>query len=157
LREIIIAAVALGALVGISSLVSYSSANERVIRSAISLIVLFTVASPVVSAAGRLVDLYESGAFEVGDVEITGGAYDEVSERAFCEGVAKYVWQVSGIDREQVRVLVYGYDAQEVKCENIKIILGEGGALVDHRRLRERVLSEIMNGKGECTVEISVY
>lgn len=157
MREIIIAAVALGALVGLSSLVSYSSANERVIRSAISLIVLFTVASPVVSAAGRLVDLYESGAFEVGDVEISDGVYDEVSERAFCEGVAKYVWQVSGIDREQVRVLVYGYDAQKVSCENIKIILGEGGALVDHRRLRERVLSEIMNGKGECTVEISVY
>ena len=142
-RELLITAIGLSSLVGLCRLTVYRS-ESRGSKIAISMILLFTVASPLVSAFGAVFDLCEGG-FDLvsgSDISELPDLYKDTSEAAFREGVATYVSQKCGIDELGVRVVTEGYDQYSLSCESIRIcLIGSGVALVDVRGLREAVKS----------------
>ena len=155
-RELLITAIGLSSLVGLCRLTVYRS-ESRGSKIAISMILLFTVASPLVSAVGAVFDLCEGG-FDLmsgSDISPSKDIYKDTSEAAFREGVASYISQKCGIDEGCITVITEGYDQYSLSCEEIRICLsGSGAVFVDVRGLREAVKSEIMKEKGECVIEI---
>jgi hypothetical protein len=78
---------------------------------------------------------------------------DYIIEDAFAEGIARAVAEKYSLDRENIRVRLYGFDKTEMRAEKIMIILSGRAALADYKAV-EKYIEEME--VGECNVEIEI-
>lgn len=144
--------VAVSALIGVSSYVSYDQRWNRTLRFTSSLVLLCAVIAPFISflrdAEFSLSEIEKETEIRIEDSELSEGA-----EKAFCDGVRRYICESFSLSEGEVEVKSYGFDLVTVKAEKIKVILYGSAVFSDSRAIAERVESA---GLGECEVNIGV-
>ena len=146
--------IAMSALVGVSSYVSYGENRDKYLKAASSLILIYIIISPTVTLVREAAEFKDySGSVSEYIGSIDESEFAESAEAAFCEGIEKYVCEKFSLSEDEVYVRAFGFDCKNMKAEKIKIILSGSAALSDNRAIAEEVRN---NGLGECEVELSV-
>ena len=83
------------------------------------------------------------------------GMTDSAIEDAFEDGIAQYVSDRWGVDRECIVVNVDGFDMESLSAQRIYVTLGGMGALVDYKRIEEALIEKFTRG-GECEVSLKI-
>ncbi len=150
MTEYAITVFAICAIVGVLSLISYGSGKAESLS--LSIITLFVIASPIVSAAGSFdIDGWLSSIGSP-DYEVDS-EYGAVLEESFAEGIALAVADKFSLNKEDIRVRVWGFDPENMRADNIKIILSGRAALADYKAVESYIDRLEM---GECSVEIEI-
>jgi len=152
LSEYLIVLVMIAALAAFAELISYSSGEDRGHKFAVSVILLYSVISPIVPLIESLEEIDISGIKEESG-ELSGGAYLEVSEDAFREGILRLLFEKWGLEREKTVVSVFGFDFEKMKAERIVITLLGRGAGVDFHEIEKYIEAANL---GECEVRYSI-
>lgn len=144
------------AIVALGGFIAYSEDGgvSRTLRSALSLLLLYTVAAPVVTLVVDLGDVsidyiidYDSPP-DVDDPE-----YYRVAEEAFCDGICRLVCDEYLLNGADVTVRAFDFDFKSMSARKIKIILKGSAAYADARGITATVTDA---GLGECEVEIDL-
>lgn len=141
---------------GIISYLSYPGSSERALKIASSVLIIYTVALPILSLAGDFAGGNFSG--EISDI-VEGGidagdeTYIEVTENAFRAGIKEMLNSKYGIKKEDITVYVFDFDFENMRAGKIKIILTKNAAFADWRGI-EQYINE--SGLGKCEVEIEL-
>lgn len=139
-------------LAAFAELISYSAGEDRGHKLAVSVVLLYSLIAPLVPLVKNVGDFDFSEI--MGDGEITsGGAYLEVSEEAFQEGILRSVTEKWGLDKDKTVVTVTGFDFENMRAELIKITLLSKGYTVDFREIEAYIEK---NGLGECEVGYAI-
>lgn len=92
-----------------------------------------------------------------GKIEIPDGigqeGIDSVIEEAFADGICSAVEEKFSLDRENIRVRLYGFDKDSLTADRIRVILSGGAALADYKAV-EKYIDGL--GVGDCEVEIEL-
>lgn len=155
MREYVVSIVACAVLVAIGGLICHGGATSSAATSAMSLVLLYTVIVPLITA------LPEVGGFDIRsyladfkvDISEEDSSYYETVENSFADGIEKMVCEEFSLSDEEVRVKVFGFDVQKLNAEKIKIILSGGAASADYRSIAAEVEEA---GLGECEVELEL-
>ncbi len=144
--------VLVSSLVAFFELFSYSGGEEKGEKLAISVIMIYLIISPLLPIVEGLSD------FDISEITgeggaLTGGAYIEVGEDAFREGIAKLLLERWGLEKNTTVVTVVGFDFNKMKAERIIVKLLSKGITVDFREI-EAYIEEA--GLGECEVEYAI-
>ena len=83
------------------------------------------------------------------------GMTDGAIELAFEDGIAEYVSDRWGVDRDFIIVNVDGFDMESLSAQRIYVTLGGMGALVDYKRIEEALIEKFTRG-GECEVSLKI-
>lgn len=153
LSEYFLTVVGVSALVAVFELFSYSGGEDAGERLAVSAIMICLIAAPVIPLAESLHELDFSEIFEGGGEAFEDGAYIEVGEEAFKEGVAKLLKEKWGLDGDESVVTVVGFDFDTMSAERIIITLLSKGASVDFHEI-EAYIEEA--GLGMCEVKYAI-
>ena len=144
--------VAISALVGICSFLSYSETTDRGLKIAVSVILVYTVILPAVTLVREAVefdfDYYQS---EIPEVSFEDTEFSKTAEQSFADGIKKMIAENFSLSSDEVKVFVFGFDGKRMKAEKIKIILTGTAIVADARRIAYAVS---LAGLGECEVEI---
>ena len=140
------------AFVGLISYVSYPGASEKAIRVVSAVLLIYTVAFPVVSFAARLSEGDFFGdisdiTFE--DTDLGDETYIEVAEGAFADGIREMIFSKYGIEKENIGVYVFDLDFENMRAGKIKVILKGKSALSDWREIEQYING---SGLGKCEV-----
>ena len=149
--EYLISVVVMSATLGFISYASYPSGSERAVKFATSVLLLYTVLTPIVAIVGELDNNgFESVLGDTGTVKPEeDGAYLEVAEESFKEGIRKLLFTKYGIKEDDVKVRVYGFDFKTMSAEKIKVILSGNEVFADWRGISAYISG---SGLGECEV-----
>lgn len=150
--EYILSVVLIAALAAFAELVSYSSGKDAGHKLAVSVIILYCIISPIVPLVKSIAD-FDVFDFTVNEDDLVGGAYLEVSEDAFREGILKSITEKWNLREDMTVVSVIGFDFQKMRAEKIIITLLSGGIAVDFREI-EKYIEEA--GLGVCEVKYAV-
>ncbi len=144
--------VAISAIIGICSYVSYGEGRDPFIKCALALILMYVLSVPTINLIREIGEMdFYNGVFDSGEIDVGDTAFGESAERAFSEGIRKFISEEFSVSQSEVRVIVYGFDAENMRAQKIKVILSSSAALADSRLICQKV-SE--SGLGECEVEI---
>ena len=136
---------AVTALVGSLSHPALSSS----VRTALATAALAIVVVPLFSS---LTDFSEvkipDSSPEVGDID----GYIEVSEGAFCEGIAMAVAEEFSLSFDEVRVECVDFDFTKMRADKIKISLSGEGVFADFRSIGIYVEDNFTDG-GRCYID----
>lgn len=88
------------------------------------------------------------------DIEYSD-ATDDAIEIAFEEGIALYIADKYGVNKDDVLVMADGFDIGGMKAERIYITLSSKAALLDYKKIEEKIAKEFTNG-GECEVSLKI-
>ena len=153
MNEYLSGLISISSMVGVCSFIFYGEREDKVLRVASSLIVVYVTVLPIVSLIGAL------------DVEGVGGAsldsflsHEETliggsAEEAFSVGVKRYVAERFSLSEDDISVRVTGFSYTSMRAEKIKIILSGKAVFADNRAIAEEISR---SGLGECEVEIDV-
>lgn len=139
-------------LVSFLELISYSGGKEKGERLAVSVILIYLVISP-------LVPLVESAKdFDISEIlkeeqTLSGGAYLDVGENAFRDGIGKLLFEKWGIEENESVISVIGFDFNSMRAERIIITLLSKGVFSDFHEIESYI--EKM-GLGKCEVRYAV-
>ncbi len=154
LGQYLVSVIIVSSLVAFSGYFSYGSSESRTVKTAMSIIVLYTVASPIVSAISELSDISLDSPVDTEDFgDVYDTEYAQTAESAFCEGVRAAIAERYGVDRGDVRVRVSGFDFEKMRAKRITVILSGSAALSDHRAVAQYITE---SGLGECEVKIEI-
>ena len=154
LGQYLVSVIIVSSLVAISTYFSYGSSEGRTVKTAMSIIVLYTVAAPIVSVIGEISDISLDLSVDTEDFGSVGDTeYAETAEAAFCEGVRAAIAERYNLNSNDVRVRVSGFDFEKMRAERITVIISGGAATSDHRAIAQYIAE---SGLGECEVELSV-
>lgn len=150
MTEYAITVFAICAITGALSLLTYGSGRAESLSLAI--ITLFIIVAPIVSAAEdfRAQDWLSS--LDTPDYEVDS-EYGGVLEDSFAEGIALAVADKFSLNKEDIRVRVSGFDARNIRADNIKVILSGRAAFADYKAVESYLDGLDM---GECSVEIEI-
>ncbi len=157
LYEYLISVTVISALLGLVSYLSYPGVSEKAVRFAVSVLLVYTSMTPVLSFVSRLSDGGELDFIEeIREQAEDGfsneqGEYLSVAEDAIKKGISKLIFTEYGVAEENIKIYLRGFNFEEMRADNIKIVLQAGGALADYRGIEELVNSL---GIGECEVNI---
>lgn len=144
--------VAISAIVGISSYVSYGEGRDPVVKCALALILVYVISVPTINLVREIGEMdFYNGVFDGAEIKVEDTAFGENAERAFADGICKFVSEEFSVPQSEVRVVVYGFDAKNMRAKKIKVILSSSAALADGRLICQKVTE---CGLGECEVEI---
>ena len=152
--EYVLGLVAISSIVGICSFISYGDAEDKYLKIASSLLIVYSIALPVVTLVKDAfrydfyVDLPDIVADSINDTQLSGDA-----EAAFCEGIKEYICADFSLSADEVSVKAFGFDVINMRAEKIKVILRGKALLADNRAIAEEIEA---GGLGECEVELSV-
>ena len=129
---------------------SYSSGNMS--RLAVAIITVYVIVAPAASAI-KNADFGEL--FEKIEVENTdyGEEYGKICKDALEKGICAAVSKEFSLDEGNVKALAYGFNAEKMSAESIKVILSGRAAMFDCR-LIEEYLNKLNIGR--CVVEIEI-
>ena len=123
----------------------------RAERRAIGIIVLSVILSPLYNIPSDFDpnSLLSDTRLPDGDNAQLGA----VIEQAFADGIACGVAEKFSLNVEDIRIRIYGFDYEALRCDRIRIILSGRAALADYKAIEKYV-----NGMdiGECDVEIEI-
>ena len=139
----------IAALAAFCELISYKCGEDKGHKLAISVILLYSIISPLVPLVESIPDFDISEIIEENEETLSEGAYLEVGEEAFREGVLSFICEKWGLAREQTVVTLIGFDFQNMRCERIIITLAGKGASVDFREIENYIKTK---GLGDCEV-----
>ena len=139
------------AVLGALGMITYRE-NSSVEKSAIAIILLYTVAAPIAQAVqnggdGIFPELY------IENVEPSDDGYVQVAKEAFEEGICRAVSDKYSISRENISVRAVDFDFSKMRAGTIKILLTGIAVIADTRGIEKYV-----NGFeiGECEVKIEI-
>lgn len=150
MTEYAITVFAICAVVGVLSLISYGSGRAESLSLAI--ITLFIIAAPVVRAVGSFDMEGWLSSFDSPDYEVDS-EYGEVLRESFAEGISLAVADKFSLNKEDIRVRLSGFDAQNMRADSIKIILSGRAVFADYKAVESYIDRLEM---GECSVEIEI-
>lgn len=153
LGDYILMALLLSAALGVVGAISHPVLFDES-RSAIGVLCLFALASPLVAFIPSLVDLPALLPGGDSSVSVSGG-YAEVSEEAFSRGISEYISDEFSLAPELVNARTEGFDFTEMRAERVTVSLSGEAALADARGIRLTVLELFVKEGGECEVVIS--
>ena len=142
------------ALVGVCSYISYGERQDKCLKAASSLILVYVLISPVITLMKNAADyqIYDDSITDsIGSIE--DSAIAEKGEEAFSKGIKKYVCESFSLSEDEIEVNVVDFDFSNMRARKIKIILYGKAIFSDSRRIAEEITK---NGLGECEVELSV-
>jgi hypothetical protein len=124
----------------------------ELVRSALSVLVLFVALTPLFSLIGSL---GTGGIFDPPDFDASEYREDylEVTREAFCEGLRVHIAERYGISEDEVTVLAEGFSFKEMRAEKIRVILVGKAAFKDGKGIAKYVEGL---GYGRCEVEIGI-
>ncbi len=152
MKEYLFGIIAVGVISAVSLSVSHESMRGAT-RTALGVIMLLAVASPVAAVVGNITS-EDVRLPEIGDISAEGG-YEAVSREAFLEGIALAVSEEFGIDSESVAVDCHGFDFDTMRAEWVYVNLGREIG-VDFRAVEEYVSTNFTEGGG-CRVEFVLW
>ena len=135
---------------GALRLLSYG--NSSVEMFAIGVITLSVILSPL---SGAISDFDAEGWLESlgGEGTEVDAEYTAAIEEAFAEGIRSAVAEEFSLDRENIRVKLFGFNAAEMRAEKITVNLS-GAAVIAEYRAMEKYLNRL--DIGECNVSIEI-
>ena len=146
--------IAISILVGVCSYISYGEKQDKCLKAAASLIILYAISSPVVTL------ISDAEKYQIYDADIQDSIRDmeeteffQSAQEAFCEGIEKYVCEKFSLSGDEVKVVVFDFDVENMRAKNIRIILSGKAAIADNRAIAALVSD---SGLGECEVMIGV-
>lgn len=148
----LISIVVMTAFVGLISYISYPGVSEKAIRVVSAVLLIYTVALPIVSFSGRLSDGDFLGGISdsfPGDAELGEETYIEVAKAAFADGICEMIYSKYGIKKENIKVYVFDLDFERMVAGKIKIVLTGKSALSDWRGIEQYING---SGLGKCEV-----
>ena len=151
MAEYLVSVVVMSLTLGFITYASYSSSSTRAVKFAASVLLLYTVLTPMAALIGTLDESsFDSFFGDTGGTESEEqGAYLEVAEESFKDGICKLLFTKYGIEAGNVDVVVYGFDFKSMSAEKVKIILSGSDIFADWRGIGAYI-SEC--GLGECEV-----
>ena len=120
---------------------------RRIITSALCLILMTCLLSPITALVGDLGSL-EPPDF---DQEQEGGAYIDTARSAFEEGVRSYLSSEFSVDAECIEVEAIGFDFSAMTAERLIVTLKGRGTLLDTKKIKNRLEAENL---GEVEVKL---
>lgn len=144
--------IAISALVGISSYLSYGERQDKALRAA-SLLILVCVAVSVPVAFIKENPNFDFSDISISDLVIEDTQLGKDAREAFCDGVAEFVSSEFSIPKEEIEVVAFDFDLGAMRAERIKVILSGRAVLADNRAVAAAVKDA---GLGECEVELNV-
>lgn len=152
--EYIAGVVAVSVMLGAVGSLSYPGASDKIVKSAVAVLLLYCVAVPGVKLVEGLSEVGFSGIDTPSfDVELSGGAYENVGKEAFLLGTKKLIMEKYNISAEEISVSAEGFDFQNMRADKIKILLSGGAVAKDYFAI-EQYVRDI--GLGECEVNIRI-
>ncbi len=138
-------------IAGVLERISFGGKKD-ISKIALSIITLYVILAPVVSAVGNID--FDDYIFddEIYDENIDGG-YSEVAEKSFARGIERAVEDKFYLDRGTVRVSVEGFSFEEMRAQTIKVTLLKGALWADYQAVEGYVNSMEI---GECEVDIEI-
>ena len=122
------------------------------VRALLGLLLLVAVVSPLPSVWEELtVGIGEL--FDAESRELDEGAFYQVTEEAFCQGVGLAIADKFGAEGESVSVSCHGFDPTEMRAEQITVRLTDGAVFLDLGEIKYYVME---NFSGRCTVEVVI-
>ena len=143
----IFACIALAFISAILYHVSHTALRESA-RLAMGVLLLSFAVAPIGALLPPAFDL------EIPKVNFEGGAYIEVTEEAFCRGIAEALSDEYSVGSDCFIVVCQGFELEKMTAECVSVTLTGRAALLDYRAVREFVLSAV-NIK-ECEVEVEI-
>ena len=149
-----VSVVIVSSLVALSVHFSYGSSENRTVKAAMSIIVLYTVAAPIVSTVGELSGISSDLTLDTEDIGSIGNTeYAKTAEEAFCDGICAAIAERYDLAREEIRARARGFNFEKMRAERITVILSGGAALSDYRSIAEYITG---SGLGECEVKLEI-
>ena len=146
--------ISIGAVAALSTFAFWGDAGDKTFRSILSLVVIYTAASPTLALVGEICKSdFEIGSYVEENIDITETEIYSAGEKAFREGVREYVSLQFDIEKENITVQVKNFDLEKMKAEKINIILSGKAIVKDAAAIESSVFNA---GLGECEVDISV-
>ena len=149
LSEYFVNVVLISALAAFAELISYGGGEERGHKIAVSVILLYSLISPLVPLAESLGN-FDMEELVGGAEELSGGAYLEVGEEAFREGILRSITEKWDLEKEKTVVSIIGFDFESMTCERVIVKLLSRGVLVDFHEIEAYIEAA---GIGECEVK----
>lgn len=141
--------VAISALVGVCSYISYGDKRDKTVKFAVSAILICTLINPLITMIGEIdISLSDTGCDT--EINIDDSAVYDGAKKAFCDGIEQYICDSFSLSRGEVEVILFEFDPFAMKAEKIKVVLHGAAVFADNRAIAELISSE---GLGECEVE----
>ena len=156
--EYLVSVIAVSASLGFITYLSYPGASERAVKFAVSVLLIYTVATPILSF---VLDFSEGGALEFieeikekTDEELsTNNEYLKVTEEALKDGISKLIFTEYGVSEENIEVYIFNFDFEKMRAGKINVVLSGKGALADTRGMEE-YLNKLNIGKCEVKIRL---
>jgi hypothetical protein len=135
---------------GVCGMLAYGQGRGE--KLAVGIIILWVIISPVSEAFSQFNPNDWLDSVEIpdyGDNSQLGG----VIEDAFADGIVSAVAEKFSLDRENIRVRLYGFDQSKLCAEKINIFLLGKAAFADYKAV-EKYINEM--NIGVCHVEIEI-
>ena len=151
LAQYVVSVVAVSSLVALGGYICYGQKSASAAKTAMSIILLYTVCSPIGALLGGLEDAFDGDDFSIDDYVSLDGAYAETAAQAYAEGVKAYVASEYRLDKNEISVYIFDFDFESMRPKKIRIILSGSASTADFRAIENSVFNA---GLGECEVEI---
>ncbi|MBR5139983.1 MAG: hypothetical protein IKV16_02905 [Clostridia bacterium] len=144
--------VAISALVGVCSYISYGIEKSKTVKFAVSAILICTLVNPLAAMISEI-DISLSKSESDAEISFGDSAVYDGARNAFCDGVRRYICESFSLSESEVEIILFEFDPFTMKAEKIKVILYGTAAFADNRAIDDLITSA---GLGECEVEVSV-
>lgn len=153
LGEYIVMALSLSVALGLIGAAAHPQLSRET-EAAIGVLCLFALAAPVAAAIPSLLD---PPSIEESIPALTPeGGYIELGERAFTEGISRYVAEELSVGEDEIALEVSGFDFEAMRAERITLILSGSAVLSDLRGIRQSLLGNFVAEGGSCEVVIDI-
>lgn len=134
-------------VVGICLTISYGQGKAQSL--ALGIITLWVILSPL----GDMIEHFDTNIFDVDIPDYDSGEIDVLIEDAFADGICNAVADKFSLNRDDIRVRLYGFNKEEMRSEKIMIILSGRAALSDYKAV-EKYINSLEVGKADVEIEI---
>ncbi len=146
MKEYMLGIFVISLVFGVLECLTYKPRGGMGERLALALLLAYAVLSPLeglsLSAGGRF-------PIQTPDFSDESAAYEQTSQIAFEEGIARAVSEEFSIKEEYVKVSAEGFLFKEMKAERIRVTLSVKALAADPKRVEAYINSY---GIGECEV-----
>ena len=142
--------VATSALVGICSFLSFSEGEDKGLRVASSVILVYALSLPLVTLFKEEIN-FEALGGDYPDISFLDTEFSKSAEQSFADGVEAMLTEKFSLSPDNVEIVLFGFDTKSMRAEKIKVILTGSSVFADARGIEAAVSCA---GLGECEVEI---
>ncbi len=141
--------ISMSMLVSLSTFMLHKRQDNKISRFAVGIIFLASLITPLSALLSAEPD------FVLPEFEPDCGSEEYISymEEGYSEGITAALAEELSIDREDIRVVLDGFNADSITAEKCTVILRGRGALCDFSMVKRLVLRM---GVDSCEVEVSL-